>query len=252
MRPEQVRAQVEEAARAFNEALHKDAYVETISDPAQLRRLLALLGPQDNQGFLDLGTGTGYVGLAIAKEHPTCHVIGVDVAGEAIKRDVENARRLGLANIRFSVFDGVTLPFADGYFDGAVCRYAFHHLPRPETTLEEVSRAVRPGGRVVISDAVRSDYDESDFINRFQGLKRDGHVEMLRAGKLVDLVSRQGFEPVDSFGSSISFSRPRRAEYDEVLESTSARDLEAYGVDVAEEEINLTFPIVNAVFSNRG
>ena len=161
MKPDEVSAHIEQAASSFNAELHTKSYEETHSDPAQLRRLLAFLSPQGKEVFLDLGTGSGYVGMALAKAHPACSVIGLDVAEMAIKQDVENANQQGLPNTDFRVFDGVTLPFTDSYFDGAVCRYAFHHFPRWETTLGEIARTVRSGGKFVLADPVRNEEDET-------------------------------------------------------------------------------------------
>ncbi len=51
--------------------------------------------------------------------------------------------------MEFLNYDGIMLPFADDHFDAAVCRYAFHHLPRPKTSLEELGRTVRESGKLV-------------------------------------------------------------------------------------------------------
>jgi ubiquinone/menaquinone biosynthesis C-methylase UbiE len=251
VKPDEVRAHIEQAASRFNAELHTNSYEEAHSDPAQLRRLLAFLSPQDKQVFLDLGTGGGYVGMELAKAHPACSVVGLDVAERAIKKDVENANQQGLPNADFRVFDGVTLPFTDSYFDGAVCRYAFHHLPRSDTTLGEIARTVRSRGKFVLADPVRNEEDEADFINGFQVLRRDGHVRIHRFRDLIELVSRHGFELIDWFASSISFHRRRSEEYDELLASVPTRVHEMYALTMDEDEIRMTFRIVNAVFLNR-
>jgi ubiquinone/menaquinone biosynthesis C-methylase UbiE len=251
VKPDEVRKHIEQAAIRFNAELHTESYAKTHSDSAQLRRLLSLLSPRAKQVFLDLGTGNGYVGTALAKAYPTSRVVGVDIAEKAIEQDVRNARQQGLSNVHFRVFDGVTLPFRDSYFDGAVCRYAFHHLPCPETTLEEMARTLRRGGKFVLADPVRHEDDETDFINRFQDLRRDGHVRIHRFGELVDLVGRHGFELIDWFRSSISFGRQRTREYDELLASTPARVHEGYALTIAGTEIRIAFSILNAAFLHR-
>jgi len=63
---------------------------------------------------LDLGTGSGAVALAIAHQRPNVEVMGVDVSAAAISLAVENARNLGVANVRFEVsnwFDKVSQRF---------------------------------------------------------------------------------------------------------------------------------------------
>jgi ubiquinone/menaquinone biosynthesis C-methylase UbiE len=249
--PDEVRAHIEHTARSFDAQLHAKNYAEVHSDSAQLRRLLSFLSPRAGEVYLDLGTGNGYVAIAVAKECPRCRVIGVDITTAAIGRNVENARRDGLSNVQFQTFDGVLLPFPDNHFSGVMCRYAFHHFPRPETSLKEIRRTLHAGGRFVLADATRSDDDDTDFINVFQVLKRDGHVKMYRAAELLSILGHHGFSLVDQFESSISFRRSRNVEYDRLLASTSARVREAYSVAICGEEVRLTFPILNVLFLNR-
>lgn len=50
---------------------------------------------------LDLGTGSGAIALAIARERTACHVTATDVSEAALLVARENARRLMLANVDF-------------------------------------------------------------------------------------------------------------------------------------------------------
>lgn len=49
----------------------------------------------------DLGTGSGAVALAIAKERPLAQVVATDASAEALDVARENARRNGITNIEF-------------------------------------------------------------------------------------------------------------------------------------------------------
>jgi release factor glutamine methyltransferase len=61
-----------------------------------VERCLALLRDQPEPRVLDLGTGTGAIGLAIADEHPGARVTGVDDSPAALALARENASRIGL------------------------------------------------------------------------------------------------------------------------------------------------------------
>lgn len=50
---------------------------------------------------LDLGTGSGAIALAIARQRPQTNVTAVELSVAALEIAQENARRLGAANIRF-------------------------------------------------------------------------------------------------------------------------------------------------------
>src|SRR4029079_14678084 len=53
----------------------------------------------------------------------------------------------------FRLGDLTALPVEDGTFDFAICALALAHLPDPSAAIAEIVRAVRPGGRIVLTDA---------------------------------------------------------------------------------------------------
>jgi release factor glutamine methyltransferase len=51
--------------------------------------------------LLDLGTGSGAIALAVARERPGCHVTAVDVSAAALAVARENALQLDIPNVEF-------------------------------------------------------------------------------------------------------------------------------------------------------
>lgn len=239
---------VEQAARAFDAELHTAEYAATHADDVQLNRLLCWLPAERERTFLDLGTGAGYVALELARRYDDVRVIGLDVAGESMRRNAEQASRQGLTRVEFQVYDGFSFPFPDGLFDGVISRFAFHHFPDPGATLSEISRVMNSSARLVLSDAVRHDLDSCDFINRFQRLKRDGHVCMRRRRELVDFLGRYGFALADSFDSSLSFDRDATAEHDKLVAATPEPVLSLYCLERSDARFRLTYGIFNGAF----
>ena len=66
--------------------------------------------------ILDLGTGTGAVGLAIARERPLCHVVATDISAKALAVARVNSHKLGVPNIEF-VLGNWLEPVASQKFD---------------------------------------------------------------------------------------------------------------------------------------
>lgn len=64
--------------------------------------------PQDACRILDLGTGTGAIGLALASELPNSRVTGVDFNPDAVALAQRNQQRLAITNIQFSQSDWFT------------------------------------------------------------------------------------------------------------------------------------------------
>jgi release factor glutamine methyltransferase len=61
-----------------------------------VERALALIGDLPEPRVLDVGVGSGAIAFAIADEHPTARVTGVDTSDPALELARENALRLGL------------------------------------------------------------------------------------------------------------------------------------------------------------
>ncbi|MCG6658967.1 methyltransferase domain-containing protein [Halomonas campisalis] len=49
--------------------------------------------------------------------------------------------------------DARAMPYRDGGFDAAICRWVLLHLPDPERVVTEMGRVVRPGGRILCVEA---------------------------------------------------------------------------------------------------
>ena len=66
--------------------------------------------------ILDLGTGSGAIALALAKERPLCQITATDISDRAIHTAQENARHHALPNIEFLQGDWFE-PVQDRAFD---------------------------------------------------------------------------------------------------------------------------------------
>jgi release factor glutamine methyltransferase len=70
-----------------------------------VERALARIPVDAAWSVADLGTGTGAVGLAIAKERPACNVLATDLSKPALAVARRNAKALGLLNVSFKQGD---------------------------------------------------------------------------------------------------------------------------------------------------
>jgi len=55
------------------------------------------------QRVADIGTGSGAIALALARERPLAEVLGTDISPAAVETARDNARRLALVNVRFAL-----------------------------------------------------------------------------------------------------------------------------------------------------
>jgi demethylmenaquinone methyltransferase/2-methoxy-6-polyprenyl-1,4-benzoquinol methylase len=99
---------------------------------------------------LDCATGTGDLALELAhRVTPLGEVVGVDVSEPMLQRARRKAEALGVA-ARFVQGDMLSLPFPDGAFDAATVAFGIRNVDDLDGGLAEMTRVVRPGGRVVV------------------------------------------------------------------------------------------------------
>jgi ubiquinone/menaquinone biosynthesis C-methylase UbiE len=111
--------------------------------------------PQPTDTSLDVACGPGSVVLAFARR--VAHASGLDATPAMLDQAREAAQRAALTNVAWHTGDVYALPFAEASFDIVSCRFAFHHFQEPARAFAEMVRVCRPGGRIVLCDAVASD-----------------------------------------------------------------------------------------------
>jgi demethylmenaquinone methyltransferase/2-methoxy-6-polyprenyl-1,4-benzoquinol methylase len=98
--------------------------------------------------LLDVGSGAGQLAQHLLKyADPGAKITCVDLSQQMLRR----ARsRLKSASPQFVAADLAHLPFADESFDCITCGYVLEHLLDPRPGLCEISRVLRPGGRMFL------------------------------------------------------------------------------------------------------
>ena len=102
-----------------------------------------------NLNILDVGTGTGFLALLFAELGH--NVTGIDISKYMLEKSRYNAERLRLT-VNFMHGDAENLPFDDGSFNIVMNRYLLWTLPDPKTAVNEWSRVVKSGGKLILID----------------------------------------------------------------------------------------------------
>ncbi len=99
----------------------------------------------------DLGCGSGHAINVMAQAFPNSRFTGIDFSEDAISTGVQEAARLGLANAAFESHNLTELDKTDAY-DVITVFDAIHDQAQPARVLENIQRALRPGGVLLMAD----------------------------------------------------------------------------------------------------
>ncbi len=119
--------------------------------PRELRRIAESLRLSPGSSLVDLGCGMGGPGLWVARE-TKARLTGIDLSAEAVAQAAQRAANLGLADIgRFATgsFAATGLPAESA--DAVMSMDALQYAPDKRAAFAEISRILRPGGRLVFA-----------------------------------------------------------------------------------------------------
>jgi demethylmenaquinone methyltransferase/2-methoxy-6-polyprenyl-1,4-benzoquinol methylase len=114
----------------------------------------AALSPGDS--VLDVCCGTGDLALELAaRVAPGGHVVGCDFSEPMLDLAREKAARRGAGAVRFEWADALRLPYDAGRFDAVTVGFGIRNLADRGRGLREMSRLLKPGGRLVVLEFTR-------------------------------------------------------------------------------------------------
>jgi len=100
----------------------------------------------------DVGAGTGYFAVRLARAVPRGEVIATDLEPDMVSFLNERARREQLPNLRAILATPTDPGLAVSGVDRIVVVHVWHHLANRREHARELSTALRPGGRLFVVD----------------------------------------------------------------------------------------------------
>lgn len=164
------------------------------------RNAIALMEIEPGDRALDVACGRG--GSSYIMRHSTSveSVHAIDL----LKENIEIAQNIFPADsqLTFQKGDAQDLPFETAQFDRALCCEAAFHFPDRGKFLQEVSRVLKPGGRLVVVDFVWRTLADRDS-------RTQPHGEIVRKIWEWDDMSTEGeyCSLADAAGLELSFSK---------------------------------------------
>ena len=155
------------------------------------RRRATALATQNGEGeapstgsgqALDVATGTGDFALDLARRPGISQVVGLDFAPQMLPLARKKAQRRKLSHrVHWLLGDALALPFPDDHFLCTTVGFGLRNFHDKEAALKEMTRVVKPRGRVVILDILPSTGTGTGPVHRLFRLYFRGVVPRLGA-----------------------------------------------------------------------
>jgi ubiquinone/menaquinone biosynthesis C-methylase UbiE len=132
----------------------------------------------------DVGVGSGFLAAgALAKG---ARVIGIDSSESML---AESRRRFAEQDFEARAGEIDSLPLRTGEVDVVLANMVLHHAPDPSRAIREMSRVLKPGGRLVITDADSHEHEwlRTEQHDRWLGFNRADIARWFREARLTQV-----------------------------------------------------------------
>jgi ubiquinone/menaquinone biosynthesis C-methylase UbiE len=117
------------------------------------RRLVMSLPDGDYRRVLDVGCGTGFTAMAMARRFDVREIVGVDAAERMLEVFASKRGELPGVELELRAEDVMEMGVEEGSFDAVTCAMALHWFPDKPGAIARMARALRPGGVIGILTA---------------------------------------------------------------------------------------------------
>ena len=150
-------------------------------------QLAARLGLSATSRVLEVGAGSGFYSVEIARRIPFGHLELLDLQPEMLGKARRKLEAKGLSNVGYTLADAGNLPFPDGCFDVIFLVAVLGEIADRRGFLREAVRVLKAGGTLSVSEH----FPDPDFSS---------------CAKVRALVEDEGFELFERYGARWSYT----------------------------------------------
>ena len=116
-------------------------------------RLMQTLAPRPGERVLEIGPGTGYYSLEVARALQPGGTLEIfDLQQEMLDHTMDHAGEAGITNLIPTRGDARELPYESASFDSVFLVTVLGEIPDRSSALREIRRVLKPEGRLVVGE----------------------------------------------------------------------------------------------------
>ena len=149
-------------------AIIYNVIVKKILSKSELEIAHSVVQKIDDGVLIDVGSGTGFLSIEIAKRAPNLTIYGIDLSKKMVEIASGNARQF--ENVSFKLANAIHLPFEENSIDFIVSTGSFHHWKHPIKVFNECYRVLKSNREAWVYDGCYNPpYEEILKLKRMYG-----------------------------------------------------------------------------------
>ena len=159
----------------------------------------------ENENILDLGCGPGKISTILAKNNPSCNVVGIDIDKNMIEQAKINLKKAGFKNVSFYLVDFLKYE-PKIKFDVIFSNSVIHWIDDKQGVFQKIKNILNPKGRVGIQMPSSKNLGEISplFMKPINQLKLHDHfanwkypLRRISRKKLNEIIEPLGFSSIN-------------------------------------------------------
>ncbi|MGM0472155.1 MAG: class I SAM-dependent methyltransferase [Bacillota bacterium] len=145
-----------------------------------------IAGLQEKKIAADIGAGTGFITEGLLERG--IKVIAVDQSSKML--NIINDKFKSKGNLECRQGDAKKLPLKDKSVDYVFANMFLHHVEYPKDTIKEMTRILKEGGRLVITDLDKHDFEflQQEHNDKWLGFEREQISKWFKEVGLKDVI----------------------------------------------------------------
>jgi ubiquinone/menaquinone biosynthesis C-methylase UbiE len=155
------------------------------------KKIIKIINPENGSSILDIGCGWGILLKQLILLDRNLKLYGLDISPLMV--NLAKTKFNHSDNVKIQIGSAEKLPYKNSTFDYVTCILSFHHYPKSLISLKEMSRVLKPKGRLFLLDPFKGGFISKlmNVFNRIVFQEKD--VCIYTKEEMINMFKNSGF-----------------------------------------------------------